>query len=201
MRGADAVSLGKMRRCAGVRLLVATVVCAVPASARATGEAKAVVAPAPGVAGQSDLTRTSGLALSVGLGSQYPLLGAQLAYYLQIPEASFRLTPYASIGSQLCSGCVGAAFGAMGSFGQQHRLVVDAFYGTVGSSWYSLHGEPRHELVTWGVGLAAGFEQMTRGGLFWRVEGGATFAFGPPIFPPKDRVGPALSLGVGYKLH
>jgi hypothetical protein len=184
-----------------ISLSVAAAMFALPASARAASDAKAVVAPAPQAAGESDLTRTSGVALSVGLGSQYPLVGAQLAYYLQIPETSFRLTPYASIGSQICSGCVGAAFGVMGSFGQQHRLVIDAFYGTVGSSWYSLHGEPRHELVTWGVGLAVGYEQMTRGGLFWRVEGGATYAFGPPVFPPKDRFGPALSLGVGYKLH
>jgi hypothetical protein len=173
---------------------------ALPASVRATSDTKAVVASTPGVTAESDPTRTSGPALSVGLGSQYPLVGAQLAYYLQIPEASFRLTPYASIGSQVCSGCVGAAFGVMGSFGQQHRLVVDVFYGTVGSSWYSLHGELRHELVTWGAGLAVGYELMLTSGFFWRVEGGATYAFGPPIFPPKDRFGPALSLGVGYKL-
>lgn len=190
-----------MRRPAGVRFLAATVVFALPVSVRAAGDAKGLVASPPQETAENDPTRTSGLALGVGLGSQYPLLGAGLAYYLQIPEASFRLTPYASIGSQVCSGCVGAAFGVMGSFGQQHRLVVDAFYGTVGSSWYSLHGEPRHELVTWGVGLAVGYEQMIRSGFFWRVEGGATYAFGPPIFPPKDRFGPALSLGVGYKLQ
>jgi hypothetical protein len=189
-----------MRRRVGIRLLVAAVVFALPVSVGAAGGAKAGVAAAPQKTGASDPTRTSGLALSVGLGSQYPLLGAQLAYYLQIPEASFRLTPYASVGSQLCSGCLGAAFGVMGSFGHQHRFVVDAFYGTVGSTWYSLHGEPRHELVTWGVGLAVGYEQMIRSGFFWRVEGGATYAFGPPIFPPQDRFGPALSLGVGYKL-
>jgi hypothetical protein len=190
-----------MRRRAGVRLLVATALFALPASVRATSGTKATLRAAPQEAGERDLTGTSGPALSVGLGSQYPLLGAQLAYYLQMPEVSFRLTPYAGIGTQLCSGCLGAAFGVMGSFGRQHRLVVDAFYGTVGSSWYSLHGEPRHELVTWGVGLAVGYEQMLRSGLFWRVEGGASYAFGPPIFPPEDRFGPALSLGVGYKIQ
>jgi hypothetical protein len=146
-------------------------------------------------------TETSGAAVSIGVGSQYPLLGAQLAYYLQVPNSLFRVTPYAGMGALLCPECVGASFGVMGSWGCKHRIVVDAFYATVVSTWYSLHGEARHYSVVWGTGLAVGYEYMAFGGMFVRATAGASFAFGPPIFPWEDRIGPAASLGLGYKLQ
>ena len=180
-----------MRRVLALAVLCSRTATALPASATEQIE------KAPSEA--RDPRMTSGPALSGGLGSQYPFIGVQVAYYLQLPEVPLRATPYASVGSAICSGCVGAAFGVMGTWGREHRLLIDAFYGTVGSSWYSLHGEPRHESVDWGIGLSAGYEQLMQNGFFWRVAAGARYAFGPPIFPAKARIGPALSLGIGYK--
>jgi hypothetical protein len=154
------------------------------------------------VSARPPATETSGLAVSAGVGSQYALLGVQAAYYLQVPHSLLRATPYASVGVVLCPSCLGAAFGVMGTWGRQHRLLLDAFYGTVGSSWFSLHGEERHYEVTWGVCFQIGYEYMTPSGLFARTAAGVTYGFGPPISPPEERFGPALTvLGVGYKLQ
>lgn len=152
-------------------------------------------------------TETSGLALSAGLGSQYPLIGVQAAYYFQMPHSLFRATPYASIGGAVCtsvrqSECTfGAAFGAMGSWGHRHRILADVFYATVGATSLSFHGEEPDTKPRWGAGAAIGYEYMAESGFFVKSDAGVTYAFGPPIYPVGDRFGIALTLiGVGYKL-
>lgn len=151
-------------------------------------------------------TETSGLGLSAGIGFQYPIIGAQGAYYFQLPASLFRVTPYAGIGGGLCtsaprSDCaMGTVFGAMGSWGHNHRIMLDAFYGTVGAYSLSFHGEAPDTKATWGVGLAVGYEYMAFSGFFARIDAGGTYAFGPPIKAPVHRFGLALTLiGVGYK--
>ena len=147
-------------------------------------------------------TETSGLGLSVGLGSQYAIFGAQAAYYVQLPHPRFRVAPYAGIGA-LCfeDDCTtGWMFGAMGSWGRKHRLVLDAFYGTVTAYSISVHGEPAITQAFTGVGLAAGYEYMAFGGFFLRGSAGGAYAFGPPIKAPLHRFHVMFTpLGIGYK--
>jgi hypothetical protein len=91
-------------------------------------------------------------------------------------------------------------FGVMGSWGHQHRLVLDAFYGTVGALWFSFHGEAPETQATQGAGLAVGYEYMAFSGLFLRTDVGGSYAFGPPIKAPINRFAVALTLiGIGYK--
>jgi hypothetical protein len=151
-------------------------------------------------------TETSGLGLSAGLGSQYPIVGLQAAYYVQMPHSLFRVTPYAGVGAGLCNTAprgdcaTGWVLGAMGSWGHQHRIMFDAFYGTVNAYWFSFHGEAPETRAVPGAGLAVGYEYMAFSGFFVRTDVGGTYAFGPPITAAKNRFGLALTLiGVGYK--
>jgi hypothetical protein len=151
-------------------------------------------------------TETSGLGLSAGVGSQYPIVGLQAAYFVQMPHSLFRVTPYAGIGTGLCNTAprgdcaTGWVLGAMGSWGHQHRIMLDAFYGTVKAFWLAFHGEAPETHAVSGAGLAVGYEYMAFSGFFVRTDVGGSYAFGPPITAPKNRFGIALTLvGVGYK--
>jgi hypothetical protein len=147
-------------------------------------------------------TETSGLGLSAGLGSQYAFLGIQAAYYLQLPRSLVRVAPYGGVGL-FCmeDDCTpGWMFGAMGSWGKKHRLLVDAFYGTVTAYALRVHGEPAITKPYTGTGLAVGYEYMAFGGFFLRGSTGAAYAFGPPIKAPLHRIHWMLTpLGIGYK--
>jgi hypothetical protein len=190
---------GSLRRSAGSCLFALSCV------------AQAHAAPSPPPNPDEPQTRqktlTSGLGLSAGIGTQYAILGLQAAYYLQLPRSRFRLAPYAGIGAAVCtdeerdSSCIlGKAFGLLGSWGNKHRIIADAFVATLGVSWFSLHGEPSHTDTVWGSGLALGYEYMAFDGFFVRSSLGVSYAFGPS-FRVHDRVEPALTLvGVGYKL-
>lgn len=151
-------------------------------------------------------TETSGLGLSAGIGSQYPYVGIQAAYYLQVPHSLFRITPYAGIGGAICTGAaradcvVGETLGAMVSWGHRHRILADAFYGPVLAYSLSFHGEDPKTQASSGIGLAGGYEYMAASGFFLRADLGVAYAFGPPIKRPKDRFAPTLTLiGIGYK--
>ena len=147
-------------------------------------------------------TQTSGLALSAGFGTDYVMLGVQAAYYLQIPASLFRVVPYASVGTLCHEGdCArGAVFGALGSWGKRHRVVVDAFYGPVVAYSLSMHGEPAVTKAYSGTGLALGYEYMAHSGFFVRGGIGGAYAFGPPIIAPGKLFHVALTLvGVGFK--
>src|SRR6185295_5831769 len=155
---------------------------------------------------ESERAQTSGRGVSAGIGNQYPIIGVQAAYYFQLPRSIFRMTPYAGIGAALCpaessAACTtGGVFGVMAAWGRRHRFMVDAFYGTVGTSYFSFHGEMPDTDRVWGAGLAIGYEYMARSGFFVRTDAGASYALGPPIWAPKDRFSIALTLiGVGYK--
>jgi hypothetical protein len=147
-------------------------------------------------------TETSGLGLSAGLGSQYAFFGVQAAYYLQRPRALVRVAPYGGVGL-LCleDECTtGWMLGAMGSWGQKHRLLVDLFYGTVTAYGFQLHGEPSVTKTFTGTGLAVGYEYMAFCGFFVRGSIGGAYAFGPPIKAPLHRIQWMLTpLGIGYK--
>ena len=157
-------------------------------------------------ANQPHKTETSGLGLSAGIGSEYPVIGAQAAFFIQMPHSLFRVTPYASLGGDLCNPApegdctTGWAAGVIGSWGHQHRVLADVFLGTVGWYWFSFHGEEAHTHAAIGSGLAVGYEFMAFSGFFVRTDIGLTYAFGPPVTALKNRFAPALTLiGIGYK--
>jgi hypothetical protein len=147
-------------------------------------------------------TQTSGLGLSAGLGTQYVMFGVQAAFYLQLPRSLFRVAPYASIGT-LCfeDDCIGGTiFGALGSWGNKHRLTIDAFYGTVTATSISIHGETAVTKGYSGPGLAVGYEYMAFSGFFVRGDIGGAYALGPPILAPEHRLYWTLTIvGLGFK--
>lgn len=186
----------------GVAAAESGAVATLESDANATGPHE--LSPAP--SNEPQKTETSGLGLSAGLGSQYPIVGLQAAYYVQVPHSLFRVTPYAGIGTGLCNTdgggdcATGWVLGAMGSWGHKHRIVLDGFCGTVNAYWFSFHGEAPETHAASGAGLAVGYEYMAFSGFFVRTDVGGTYALGPPIIAPKHRFGLALTLiGVGYK--
>jgi hypothetical protein len=172
--------------------------------------APTAVARAP-LTREAPKTDTSGLALSTGLQFPYGFLGGQAAYYLQLRETTLRAAPYAGVGygALLMGGGgrpffvsdLGGALGVMGSWGRTHRLVVDAFYGTIGYRALSLHGEPFTPFTLWGPGFALGYEYMAPNGLFFRTSLGLGYAVTTPIASTMDRFELLTTLvGIGYKL-
>lgn len=146
-----------------------------PALAATPGAASPVPIAASGSAEQANevwKTETSGLGISVGIGSQYTFLGAQAAYYVQLPRSRMRVAPYAAIGAHCGSDdcTTGKMFGLLGSWGRKHRLLVDMFAGTVTARTISAHGESGVTQGYWGMGIAAGYEYMTFDGFFVRGD-------------------------------
>lgn len=157
-------------------------------------------------------TDTSGLALSVGYGHQYPFLGAQAAFYLQVPRSLFRVVPYVGGGLAVCGPgnadddqappcTTGGVVGVMGSWGDKHRLVLNAFYGTILALSLNLHGTNLPTVSVEGFGLAIGYEYMAFNGFFVRGDVGVSYHLLPPLLRNESRFGGALTLiGIGYKL-
>jgi hypothetical protein len=124
-------------------------------------------------------------------------------YYIELPRSLFRVAPYAGFGAVVGGNEASqwtAVVGLLGSWGRKHRLLVDSFYGVVGTTSLTLHGEPPDLHDEWGVGLAVGYEYMAHSGFFLRGDVGADYLMTAPIFAPKNRIGLALTLiGLGYK--
>lgn len=156
-------------------------------------------------ADESRKTQTSGLGLSLGLGTQYPVFGGQVMYYLQLPDTLLRVAPYASLGllsvGTAGGSNLGAAFGAIASWGDKHRLLLDAAYATVGLVSLNPHGRELDSRGVWGPKLELGYEYMAFSGWFFRFGVGAVYMTSQPLFSPRKRLGLALTLfGVGFKL-
>lgn len=154
-------------------------------------------------------TETNGLGLSAGLGSQYPAVGVQVSYYLQVPHSLFRVAPYLSVGGGLCArsgaqdACAtGTVVGVMGSWGHKHRVVLNASYGTVGAAAFWLHGQLSDAISIKGIGLAVGYEYMAFSGFFYRADIGSAYAFLPPLLRNQSPVILTLTpVGLGYKFQ
>lgn len=152
-------------------------------------------------------TETNGFALSAGLGNQYPAIGVQAAYYVQVPHSLFRVTPYLSVGAGLCafhgqqSACTsGAVAGMMGSWGHKHRVVLNASYGSVGVAAFWLHGQLSDAVSIEGIGLAVGYEYMAFSGFFYRADIGSAYAFLPPLLRNRSPIILTLTpVGLGFK--
>jgi hypothetical protein len=152
-------------------------------------------------------TETSGLGVSIGIGSQYVLLGGQLSYYLQVPHSLFRVVPYAGVGEGVGGAprdkrwITGTTAGLLGSWGQKHRAVVNVAYGSIAGAYTSANGQTRELRNAWGPSLAVGYEYMAFSGFFLRADFGAGVIVAAPSWSRTGDVGPVGTfIGLGWKL-
>lgn len=154
-------------------------------------------------------TETNGPGVSAGIGSQYVAFGIQLSYYFRLPHSLYHVVPYVAFGTAPATAnnknevdwLPAFAFGALGSWGHKHRFVLNLFYSPIGYTYVSLHGEKPDLRLEWGPGLTAGYEYVAFSGFYMRFDAGIQYMVTAPIFAPKDRFAPAVTLiGLGYKL-
>jgi hypothetical protein len=153
-----------------------------------------------------DTTLSDGLSLSVGVGTQYASLGLQAAYALQLRGTWFRAVGHVALGMALniatqFEARPGPVVGVTGSWGRKHRPYIDASFGLLGLQRISLHGEPAGITTLWGPSVSVGYEYMTYGGFFVRLDVGAGYVINVPILSPQGRLVFTFTLfGVGWKL-
>jgi hypothetical protein len=149
-----------------------------------------------------DKSRTSGFALGTAVGSDNVFLGAHALYYLQVPDSRFRVA--FRVGGGVFSNQVktaGAAFGVMGVFGRNHRMVVDLHTAPMGYQRLVLHGAELDVHPLYGIGLSLGYEWMASYGLFLRANIGPAYVFLPPIYRARDGITVTGNIvSAGYKL-
>jgi len=146
-------------------------------------------------------SQTSGFAVGAGIGYQFPVIGAELIYYVQLGD-NIRIAPYAGAGiaPTTLGTLVGYAVGMMVIFGGRHRGLIDISYGL--AAW-----EGKKDLATdtvlelrsvYGVTIAGGYEFMADGGFFVRPSAGATFLTSERRSLDED-VAPTFCVALGYK--
>jgi hypothetical protein len=148
---------------------------------------------------------SDGLALSIGAGTDYPFVGLQAAYYLQLTDRLWRAAAHASVGAM--PGGAGNAvlggtnFGVMMLCGHKHRALLDLSFGTIGVQSFAPFGTELASHPAWGPSLAAGYEYMAFGGFFFRASIGASYLVGMPLYAIRDRFAVALTpIGIGFKI-
>lgn len=143
----------------------------------------------------------SGLALGIGIGTQYAGFGVQVGYYLVPPEKAFALYGYAGVGTLdrvAHEWVIGSATGVMALFGRHHRWAIDLGIGMVGQMVLEAHREQVAARPLYGVSLSVGREWMSLWNGSFRLLIGVTRLVDPaPAL--GDEWGLALSIGVGAK--
>ena len=153
-----------------------------------------------------DGATSSGLGFGVGVGSENVAVGGHLIYYLQLREPRLRVAFHAGAGVLPAQwdgvplwGLTGGSF--LG-YGKRNRLVVGLIGGTMDWTTFNEHGQKLAAQQILGVGLSAGWELMTRAGLF--VRGSLGPAVGVkrevPLQPRETYLWFVFSTSVGYKL-
>jgi hypothetical protein len=147
-----------------------------------------------------DVHDTDGLALGAGIGITVGGIGGSASYYVQWPERRLSLRPHVGVG-WLDARMPGHAAGIAGSFGRRHRLIVDVQLATLGAQPLVLYEEELDEKLIYGVGLAAGWEWLSRSGFFVRASIGPAFLFLPPLYQRAEAFDINLNLiELGAKL-
>ncbi len=130
---------------------------------------------------------TDGLAVGGGVAFTHGGVGASAGYYFQWPRERLSLRPYASAGWLFFTGFnAGYAGGVVGTFGREHRLVVDLHGGTFATRTLALYGVRLDEAPVYGVGLGVGWEWLTASGFFLRASVGPAYTFLPPIYQASE---------------
>jgi hypothetical protein len=147
-------------------------------------------AAASAAAQEHDRAVTSGLALGVGVGHENALLGAHVVYYVQFPDECWRIAPHVGVG---WIGATGATAGLMGSFGRNHRLVLDLLAGPMAASG----GTGVKTKLYYGIATLLGYEYMAKFGLALRTTIGVAYR---PTLAVSERFYLAINvLSVDYK--
>jgi hypothetical protein len=187
--------------------LPAANVCAEPGAAMTRS---AVVAPElPARAEQPrapDRTRTSGLGIGAGLGSDNVFFGGHVVYYAQLPNPKLRVALHIGAGvSPWVDETVawGVRGGSFVSYGRRHRLVLGVLGGTLDWLTFVLHSQTLASKQVFGVGVGLGYEFMTEAGFYLRATVGPALEIFPEV-PLRDRevalVWRGNLLTMGYKL-
>ena len=106
-----------------------------------------------------------GLALSLGLGLMYGLLGAQARYDIPV-RPSLTVSPF------VVAGVIGLLAGPVGvgaALGARHRLVLDVALAPQGRQGLYLHGTAIEGALIYGPVAGIGYEHMSDGGWIQRV--------------------------------
>jgi hypothetical protein len=150
------------------------------------------------------VTETSGLAIGISIPTGAGLIGLRADYLFQLPRTLFRLGVHAAVGAYLCPEpeCHPSySFGALGSWGHRHRVILEVLTGTLGGVTLYLHGQSVASRAAWGVGSQVGYEYMAESGFFIRFGAGIALLVDASILPASERIGLLLTLvHVGSKL-
>jgi hypothetical protein len=147
-----------------------------------------------------DVHDTDGLALGAGIGMSVGGVGASASYHIQWPERRLSLRPHVGVG-WFDASVPGHAAGIAGAFGRRHRVIVDVQLATFGVQQLVLYGEELEDKLIYGIGLAAGWEWLSRSGFFVRASIGPAFAFLPPLYQRAEAYSVNLNLiELGAKL-
>lgn len=150
-------------------------------------------------------TTSDGLALSIGFGTQYAFIGTQAGYFHQLGASLFRVAGYASLGYAgpfdfEHTTKLGYCFGAVVSWGDKHRILLDADYGAI-AFLAEEYLDTYRSKVFHGPALQVGYEYMTYSGFFLRVELGVSYIVDPVRWASVNRFNPAGTfIGLGFKL-
>jgi hypothetical protein len=153
-----------------------------------------------------DRATTSGLAVGAALGSESPLFGGVLLYYLQLENPRLRVALHAGAGGVPSAIAGERSFGVSGGaflgFGRRHRLVVGLSAGTQNWTDFSLHGVTLAVQPNYGGALTVGWEWMTRRGFFMRMGLGPAFyvTAEAPLLAREVHASLNGTLAIGYKL-
>jgi hypothetical protein len=164
--------------------------------------AVSLIAACTAAAGKTPRNQTSGLAVGAGLGYHTPFVGAELQYH-QAVAPRWWLVPYAGVGLVASDGpsMPGVAGGAMGAWGERHRIVVDASVGLEDAllfrSLLTGHVVELHPL--YGAAAGAGYQYVADGGFWIGATLGAAYRF-EDVGAGIDRWSPTLNVTTGYKI-
>ncbi len=153
-------------------------------------------------------SETSGPALSVGIGNDYGLAGAQLGYYFRLPTVPISLVPHFGGGMGIVpddkarpQAPPGVTVGLTGVFGSRHRIVADAAYGTLAAESLYLHTSWVATHNTYGLMANFGYEFVSEGGFLFRAQAGYGYPLQTNLPASERRPIPTVSIGLGWKLR
>lgn len=161
----------------------------------------AVLAASSAAHADVDKTSTAGLGVAVSIGYQSPALGAQVSYYIPLPNRAFTLTPHAGAGwvpieiGEDTDEFLGVGVGVMVALGRRHRGFVDLSFGTVGAEYFN--EDPATRDVVFGNTGALGYEFLGTGGFIFRASAGGTYS---TVELDDRHVSFTLNLALGYKI-
>ncbi len=137
-----------------------------------------------------------GLALSLGLGITYSLLGGQARYDIPV-RRSLTVSPFVGAG---VFGLLAGPAGVATALGYRHRLVADLAVAPLGRTHLILHGTLLDGPMVYGPMAAIGYEHMSDGGWIQRVTVEYAYAAWGSALPITGPHVIFSSVGFGWRI-